>query len=465
MNRRQERAVWISLVSVLGLALALVLFTPSALARTREPGSMQTYMRKLEAAFHIISENYVDEVDQKDLFKGAMKGLFDSLDDPYSLYLDDEILQQMRDTTEGKYGGVGLYIGRDHFDEENPRGRLPYVKVVAPIENTPGWRAGINAGDYIYAIEGESAEGFSTQDVSDRLRGRPGSDVKVTILRGKITFDLVLTRQEIEIPTVKSAVINNSIGYVRIIEFTPYTEVRVRESLKDFASRGLDKLIVDVRSNPGGRLDSVVDVADLFFSGGTIVSTKYRQARHNRVHRAAPGKVVPSSTGIVVLIDRGSASAAEILTGALKDRERATIIGEKSFGKGSIQQVVPLSDAEIKLTTGRYYTPSGVSIDKVGIEPDIVVEEPELGEEEAGAYATLLQENRIALFVNEHQNPSKSDVDSLIGVLNSENLNPGDRVVRMMVKRESERRMNTPPVVDTEYDTVLIRAIDFLENQ
>ncbi len=426
---------------------------------------LELYLQKLEAVFHIIRENYVDEVELKKLFKGAMDGLFESLDDPHSVYLDDEALEQMTDTTKGKYGGVGLYISRDHFDEENPGGRLPYVKVVAPIEDTPGWRAGINAGDYIFAIEGESAEGFSTRDVSDRLRGRPGTDVKVTILRaGNITFDLVLTRQEIEIPTVKSTVIDNTIGYVRIIEFTPYTEARVKESLKSFAAQGLDKLIVDVRSNPGGLLDAVVDVADLFFSGGEIVSTRYRHEHENKVHRAAPGKVVPSKTKIAVLIDKGSASASEILTGALKDRERAVIIGEKSFGKGSIQQIMALDDAAIKMTVGRYYTPNGISIDKVGIEPDIKVEEPELTEEQAKAYAKLLQENRIGLFVNEHPNPSHGQVTALIKELDAQGVNPGERIVRVMVKRESERRMNVPPVVDTEYDRALIRAMEYLED-
>ncbi len=464
MNRRKERALWISFSSVLLLILAAMLFSSSATAEREQKKNLELYMSRLKAAFHIIQNTYVDEVESEKLFKGAMKGLFESLDDPHSVYLDGEFLQKMTDTTEGKYGGVGLYISRDIFDEENPKGRLPYVKVVAPIEDTPGWRAGINAGDYIYAIEGESAEGFSTHDVSDRLRGKPGTDVKVTILRdGNFTFDVVLTRQEIEIPTVKSTVINNSTGYVRIIEFTPYTAARVKESLEQFSDKGLDKLIVDVRSNPGGLLDSVVEVGDYFFSGGEIVSTKYRHGFQDKVHRAAPGKVVSSNTKIVILIDKGSASASEILTGALKDRDRAVVIGEKSFGKGSIQQIMSMDDGAIKLTTGRYYTPSGVCIDKVGIEPDIKVEEPKLDDEQVKAYAKLLQENRIGLFVDEHPSPSFSDVTRLIEALDKEGLNPGERTVRVMVKRESERRMNVPPIVDTEYDLALQRALEYLE--
>jgi carboxyl-terminal processing protease len=462
MDRKRERLIWISTTAVLLTLLAVILLSPVASAQTNR--TSQEYMRDLETAMYIIQSNYVDEVDPDTLFKGAMDGMFSNLNDPYSLYLDDEFLEQMTDTTKGKYGGVGLYISKDHFDPDNPYGRLPYVKVVSPIEDTPSWRAGINAGDYIYAIEDESAEGFSTQDVSNRLRGTPGSDVKVTILRdGGITFDVVLTRAEIEIPTVKSTVIDNRIGYLRIIEFTPFTEPRVEESLRAFNSQGLDKLIIDVRSNPGGLLDSVVDIADLFFSGGVIVSTRYRQERQNQVHRAAPGKIVPSDMKIVILIDKGSASASEILTGALKDRGRATVIGETSFGKGSIQQMIPLDDAAIKLTTGRYYTPDGYNIDKTGIDPDIPVEEPELTEDQLQSYATMLQENRVGAFIDENPHPSVSDVDAFIRELQSDGLDPGERIIRLMVKRESERRLNSPPVVDMEFDSVLIRAVDFLD--
>jgi carboxyl-terminal processing protease len=464
MNRKRERLIWISATAALALVLAVVLLSPVASAQTNNRRNTQDYMRDLEAALYILQNNYVDDVDPDILFKGAMDGMFSNLDDPYSLYLDDEFLEQMTDTTEGKYGGVGLYISKDRFDPENPFGRLPYVKVVSPIENTPSWRVGIHAGDYIFAIEDESAEGFTTQDVSNRLRGAPGTDIRVTILRdGSITFDVVLTRAEIEIPTVRSTVIDNRIGYLRIIEFTPFTEPRVKESLTEFTAQGLDKLIVDVRGNPGGLLDSVVDIADLFFSGGVIVSTQYRQERQNQVHRAAPGKVVPSNVEIVILIDKGSASASEILTGALKDRGRATIIGETSFGKGSIQQMIPLNNSAIKLTTGRYYTPDGINIDKTGIDPDIVIEEPELSEEQILAYASLLQENRVGTFVDEYPDPTASQVNLFIQKLKEEETDPGERIIRLMVKRESERRLDSPPVVDMEFDSVLIRAVEFLD--
>ena len=465
MKRKLERTLWISITTIFLLLTAALLLSPVASAQTGTRRRDRDYIRNLEAALYIIQNNYVEDVDANDLFSGAMEGMLLKLDDPYSLYLDAESLTLMDDTTKGKYGGVGLYISKDRFDVENSNGSRPYVRVVAPIENTPGWRAGINASDYIFAIEGESAEGFTTQEVSKRLRGKPGTKVIVTLFRDdSFTFDVTLTRAEIEIPTVRTTLINEDIGYLRIIEFTPFTESRVKESLTEFSSGGVDKLIIDVRSNPGGLLDSVVDIADLFFSGGVIVSTRYRQSHLNQTHRASAGKVAPSSTKIVVLIDRGSASASEILTGALKDRERATIIGEKSFGKGSIQQIVPLDNSAIKITTGRYYTPNGTSIDKLGITPDIVVTEPELSEEQLEAYAKLLQENRVSAFIDENPSPSEKQINAFINGIRSEGLDPGEKLLKLMIRREGERRLNVPPVVDLEFDSILIRAVNFLNN-
>lgn len=467
MKRRRERIFWMTVVGILSITIALILLAPTALAQSNSQNNLsEEYIQELESVFYTLQNHYVDQIDPQELFEGAMKGLFETLDDPYSLYFDDEYLENLTDTTEGKYGGVGLYISVDYYDEDNPNGRLPYVRVVSPIEDTPSWRAGINAGDYIYAIEGESAEGFSTSDVSSRLRGVPGTQVNVTMLRDKtITFDLVLTREEIEIPTVKHTVINDNIAYLRIIEFTPFTSDRVEDVLEQFAALGLKKLIVDVRSNPGGLLDSVIDVADLFFSDEVVVSTRYRQSRFNQVHKASPGKKAASDMKIAVLIDRGSASASEILTGVFKDHGRATVIGETSYGKGSIQQILPLrnNQAAIKLTTGRYYTPSGKNIDKTGIEPDIEVPELKLSEEQTEAYTTLLQENRIGAFVDQNPRPSPQQVSQFMSQLQQEGLDPGERTLRLMIKRESQRRLNVPSVVDLEFDRILIRAIEFLD--
>lgn len=465
MAKKWEKLVFLS---VLLLIFSITINSPLASADSFADSDkqIQEYIQDLETALYTLQEYYVDEVELDKLFKGAMGGLFAALDDPYSLYLDDDYLRSINDTTKGKYGGVGLYIVKESFDPENPYGQLPYVKVVSPIEDTPSWKAGINPGDYIYAIEGESAKDYDTRDVANKLRGRAGTSVTVTILRGEnLTFDVRLTRKNIEIPTVKKTVIDNTIGYLRIIEFTPYSVPRVKEAIEEFKKENLDKLIIDVRSNPGGLLESVVKISDFFFSGGVVVSTRYRQEDQNQVHRASRRKIVSDDIEIAVLIDNGSASASEILTGALKDRNRATVIGQTSFGKGSVQQLLPYRDknAAIKLTTGRYFTPSGNNIDKTGIEPHILVEKTELTDDQTEDLALILKEKRVANFIDEVPNPTKYQIDQFINALRAEELDPGERSLRVMIKREQNNLLKIPPVVDLDYDKALLRAIKFLK--
>ena len=463
MDRKKERGLWIGVTSVLALVLVAIVLAPRALAQSDNSRTSQEYLRDIEKAFMIVSSNYVDEVDPKVLFEGVMNGLMGSLDDPYSNYLTDETLTDYTDVITGSFVGVGLYISKEWIDPENPHGRQPYVRVMAPIEGTPGWKAGINAGDYIYAIDGVSAENYSTADVSNKLRGAPGTSVKVTFLRNGTTFDVTLVREAVEIPSVKSEVIQNRWGYLRIIDWNPNTAERVKEVLEGFNDKGVEGLILDVRGNTGGLMTAATDTLDLFFSSGTLVSAEYRDRRFDQVTRAKPGQVVPAGMPIVLLVNGSSASASEIFTGALKDRGRATVIGQKTFGKGVIQSIFDVSDASISLTIGRYYTPNGSYIQKKGIEPDIPVEDPTLTDEQAAAYSKLLQENQVGLFLDAHPSPSARQIDSFIAGLKSQGIDPGDRLMRILVKREEERRMNVPPVVDLEYDDVLLRGIQFLE--
>ena len=405
MKRKTERVLWVSVTLSLLLALTLIILAPSVSAQSSSL-STENYLRLFETAYYLILRNYVDEVPPEQLFRGAMKGLFDSLDDPYSLYLNEDELQSLTDTTSGQFGGVGLYISKDIFDETNANGRKPYVKVVSPIEGTPAYRAGIHSGDHIYKINEKSAKDLTTDEVSNLLRGPSGTDVTVTLLRSNdIIFDVVLTRAIIEIPTVKWDYINGKTGYLRIIQFTPYTAERVEEALRDFKKNKATSVIIDVRSNPGGLLNSVVDISDFFFDNGTIVSTRSRIPGENEIFKAKTGTLVTDDMEMFVIIDNGSASASEILTGVLKDRGRATIVGQTTYGKGSVQQMLMLGNSAIKLTMARYYTPSGVNIDKTGIEPDILVEDSELSEDDIQDYKILLEENRIGSFIDKNKKP------------------------------------------------------------
>lgn len=463
-----ERRIWAMATLVLSLVIIMSVFAPRLTAETGNADdagkSAEQYMRELQYTFFLLMQNYVDEVDPEQLFEGAMNGMLNSLGDPYTVFVQDLFLQDLSDTTSGQFGGVGLYITTEIYDEENPRGRLPYVRVVSPIEGTPAYKAGIHAGDYVYEIEGESAEGLTSDQVSEKLRGKAGTFVNVTFLQeGGVKYRVSLERAIIEIPTVKYDTIGD-MGYLRIIEFTPYTAERFEEAVRFFLDEDCASLIVDVRSNPGGLLESVVKIADYFFSDGVIVSTRSRLESENEVHRAKRGVLVPEEWPVAVLIDQGSASASEILTGALKDRERATVIGETTFGKGSVQQFLRLGDNAIKMTTARYYTPSGVNIDKTGIDPDIPIESKEFTEEEFESYKRVVEEDLIGGFVRENRNPSQIRIDYFINSLQEDGVMLDRDYLNIMIQNEINRRLDNPPVYNLEFDEALQRAVDFLED-
>lgn len=464
----KERITWISLTAVVLLCTTLLIFAPGAFADSSNR-NIQRYISLFEQVFRFVHENYVDEVEPEVLFEGALNGLFDSLDDPHSTYLTENEMQDLTDTTSGKFGGVGLYISKSERGEGEEdtavEGYSPYVRVVAPIEDTPAAKAGIHAGDLITAIEGDSTKDMDLDEVVDRLRGTPGTDVSITILRGEdIDFPVTLTRAVIEVPTTKHDMIPGGIGYLRIIQFTPLTDERVLDALKYFKKQNFNSLIIDVRNNPGGLLTSVVDVTDFFLPGGIIVSTRSRIPSENMVYTADPEVQISRNVPIVVLIDKGSASASEILAGALKDRDRAYLIGETSFGKGSVQQIKYIGEGGFKLTMSRYYTPSGTNIDKIGIEPDKEVKEPELNEEERASYRKLLEEQTIADFVENTRPITSREIDRFIEKLRTQGIVLEERILRKLIRNEIHKTNDSPPVYDLEYDLALQKAVEMLKS-
>ncbi|HKK49435.1 MAG TPA: S41 family peptidase [Alkalispirochaeta sp.] len=415
-----------------------------------------------EQVYEFIQRSYVDEVDPDTLIEGALEGMFEALDDPHSAYLDMEEMRGLTDTTSGEFGGVGMYISKP----ARTNGRAQYIEIVSPIEDTPAFRAGLRAGDRIIAVEGESTADMSVDDVVERLRGEPGTEVAVTILRGEeLEFPVALERAVIQVPTVKSAMIDDTTAFLRIIQFTPYTDARVQETIDEFQAAGYQSLIIDLRSNPGGLLSGVVDVAHSFFDGGLVVETRGRVARENERYTARSGKEVDDDIEIVVLIDGGSASAAEILAAALKDRDRATLIGRTSYGKGSVQQVRRIGEAGFRLTMARYYTPAGTNIDQVGVEPDIVVEAEELSDAEQEAIIEIQEDRRIPEFVERVGEPSDRELNEFISGLEDEEFEVNERYLRRLVRVEVNRTLNRDEVYDLEYDRILQRAMEFLEQQ
>ncbi|MDL2229138.1 S41 family peptidase [Treponema sp. OttesenSCG-928-L16] len=457
-TKRSFSLVWI-VSTIVFCAVFITASVPRASAQNREQDTRR-YSSVIQNVFDFIQKHYVEEVDPKLLYEGAMRGMFEALEDPYSSFLAESEMSDLNDTTQGSFGGVGLYISKP--TGEKPDGSPPYVEVASPIEDTPGWRAGINPGDLIIEINGESTDKLTMDEVLARLRGEPGIQVNLLIRRGeKLEFPVALTRAIIEVPTTKHAMIGD-IGYLRIITFTPMTTERSREALEEFKAKGAKGIIVDLRNNYGGLLQSAIGVSDLFLEGGVVVSTKSRIPSENAVFTARRSTAVSAATPVVVLINRGSASASEIVAGALKDRGRAYLVGEKSFGKGSVQQVYPIDKSGFKLTTARYFTPSDVNIDKIGIPPDREVAFPEFTEEEAEKLNTLIATNRIPRFAADEPEASAARFDEFTSALSKE-YGIDLSLIRRLVRNE-QNRTSIAPVYDLEYDIQLQAAVNIIND-
>ena len=314
-----------------------------------------------------INKEYVDEINQSESMDSAINGLLQSLD-PYSAYMSPEIFLEMKTETSGEFGGLGIEVSME----------AGVVKVISPIDDTPASRAGIKAGDYIVKIENIQVQGKSLTEAVDLMRGPIGSSIELTIRRRgekkALTFNLV--REIIEIQSVKTDLLENDIGYIRLTSFNENSSEQIESRIKDLEkNRNLKAYILDLRNNPGGLLSQAIMISDFFLDNGEIVSTKSRKSSENRKWFAKKGDLTNGKT-LVVLINYGSASASEIVAGALKDHKRAIILGEKSFGKGSVQSIIPLKNkGAIRLTVAKYYLPSGKSISEVGVKPDIEINE------------------------------------------------------------------------------------------
>ena len=314
-----------------------------------------------------INEDYVDEIDQSESMDSAINGLLQSLD-PYSAYMSPEIFSEMQTETSGEFGGLGIEVSMESG----------VVKVISPIDDTPASRAGIKAGDYIIKIENTQVQGKTLSEAVDLMRGPVGSSIELIIRRRgekkALTFNI--TREIIEIKSVKTDIIDKNIGYIRLTSFNENSGEQIKNKIKEIEkNQNVNSYILDLRNNPGGLLSQAIRISDFFLDSGEIVSTKSRKASENRKWFAKKGDITNGKT-LMVLINYGSASASEIVAGALKDHKRAIILGENSYGKGSVQSIIPLKNkGAIRLTVAKYYLPSGKSISEVGVSPDIEINE------------------------------------------------------------------------------------------
>lgn len=423
------------------------------------------YIKRFNYVFDQILQNYVDELDPKILYEGALKGMMEAIGDPYTVYLDPDSMRDMNETTSGNFGGVGLTISKP---TENTPEKPAYVEVASPVEDSPGAKAGIQSGDKIIAIEGEPTPSMTMNEVLLKLRGEIGAPVTITILRGaNMKFDVTLIRALIEVPTVKYGMIEGtSIGYVRLIQFTPETPIRLQDALDKFQANNYTGLIMDLRDNGGGLLNSGVSVADKFISEGPIVSTKSRIPTENQQFTASSSSTtVKKDIPVVVLINRGSASASEIVAGALKDYHRAYLVGERTYGKGSVQQIRYLTynySEGFKYTTARYYTPSDINIDKIGIPPDLEISNlKKFTEDEEKKYIEMLNSKVITDLVEKNPNMSEADI-ALAAVKISKGYGFEERLVRRLI-RVQVQRLQPAALYDLDWDLQLNEAIKIVE--
>lgn len=464
MIKNKERLIWIFLL-VFVLAISFLNFkTPTTVqAQGKNDNDFYYYMRLFQNVFVTLQQNYVDpeKVTTKKLMYGAIKGMLEATEDPFTFVLDKKLTESFNQEISGRFGGLGITISKNPKD---------YIMIVAPIEDTPAERAGILPGDSIMEIEGESTKDMTTDEAVSRMRGKAGTKVNIAIGREGVPepIDYTITRAIIEIESIKYKMLDDNIGYLRITTFGDDTSKDLNKALKELKSDGMKKLVLDLRNNPGGRLDSAIEVVDEFLNDGKIVYTRGRNKNDNQDYDASSRGDSWTSGDMVVLVNRYSASSSEILAGALQDNERAKLLGETTFGKFSVQYVLPLDQKEktsFKMTVAHYYTPNGRKLHGEGIKPNYVVLDKKLSSTDIVALTELRRNNKIAEYVKKYPNESSDTTQIKVfknELMNNDIIASEYLLVRLIHNERSSR--NYKEIVDIKYDKQLRASIDYLKN-
>jgi carboxyl-terminal processing protease len=419
----------------------------TANTQSKDPDANNTYkqLNLFGEVFERVRANYVDPVTDKDLIEHALNGMLSNLD-PHSSYLNEKDFGDMQVQTKGEFGGLGIEVTMDGG----------FVKVVSPIDDTPAFKAGIQAGDYITHIDKTPVMGLTLNDAVDKMRGKVGTSVALTVRREKVdeALEFNLKRDVIRIKSVRHRVEQDNVGYIRVTTFNQNTVEGVESAIADIRKKVPDEklqgYVLDLRNNPGGLLDQAIGLSDLFLDKGEIVSTRGRNEEDTKRDNATPGDAADNKP-IVVLINGGSASASEIVAGALQDHRRAIVLGTKSFGKGSVQTVIPLpGNGAMRLTTARYYTPSGRSIQAKGIEPDIMVEQAKI--ENIGNKEDIHEADLPGAL----KNPDAKDAPKVVL----------EKPAEDGAQKEGDKKEDAPKAAglskEAEEDYQLLRAIDLI---
>ena len=374
-----------------------------AVSRPASNDEITTNMQKLELLYRLVERDFLFDIDHKAVYENMAKGLFTGLGDEYSAYILSEDAADFSEETSGTYGGIGAYISKNYIEYRDYTKPETYmVNITSVFPGSPAETAGLRSGDLISHIDGEAVDDWEANEASKALKGTPNTPVVLSIKRGNSTFDVTVIRKIVSVPTVSVDMLENGIGYLRITQFTNSTGDQVRKELLSFMKQGISALILDLRDNPGGIVDSTMNIADMLLADQTIVHVNSKNSTNNRTFVASSNTIVPEDMTVVVLVNKGSASSSEILSGALKDNGRATLIGTTTYGKGLIQVVSPFGDGYYTLTTSQYRTPNGNDIHKVGIPVDIELEDVQIDDEQMDTYMEFINSNVAADFVQEH---------------------------------------------------------------
>ena len=418
-------------------------------------GPAHKYLDYFHQAYQIISIEYVDKPDNKNLFYGAIKGMIDSLGDPFTRFLNEDSNAELQEMASGKFVGIGVEIAVKDGE----------IVVVSPIENSPAMRAGIETGDIITKVNNEIIKDKNLDDIIKSIKGLPGTKVNITIMRegfgDEISYDI--ERAPIKIDSTEFAIVDGyDIGFLRIKTFSNDTTQDVKKALDHFNKNKIDRLIIDLRFNPGGLLSAAVEIADFFLEKDlTIVSTKGRTEGNEYYYKSLSDPIYKGK--IIILVNKGSASASEILSGALRDNNKAMLLGEKTFGKGSVQKTYSLDkDAGFALTIARYYTPSGAMIHEKGIKPDYEINASDFPENETEELKKISREKLLSEFVSIKTVYNENTKSEFKKFLQSKNINISDNSSDFILKREIGK-YHKRQIYDLEFDNQILSAIDRLK--
>ena len=422
-------------------------------------------MATLERLYQYVNQNFLYDIDYDAVYEALATALFEALGDKYTYYVTAEESDDYAEEVSGTYGGLGIYFSKTYVDYQDIEDESTLYAVITQVfPGTPAARGGLKAGDYIMEIDGQSVVDMEATDCARLMKGSVGSSVELTIKRKESVFKLKLTREMITVPTVEYSMIEGKTAYLRILEFSSSTTQSIGEALTDLANQGMEKLIIDLRDNPGGDVDATLEIANMFVKGSKLLSVSYKDTSRNVTYVATDKLLVDEDVEVAILVNGGTASSAEIFTAALKDTGRASVFGTTTYGKGVMQVISSFGTGYTSVTTANFVGPSGDTIHGVGVEPDHPVEELYVEDDELDAYTELLETNAAAAFVDAH--PEYNDMN--INAFAEQYASTGIRaeVLRVVVRNEYLSRLDADevPLVDVVYDPVAKAAYEVLRS-